>query len=85
MHVYLKAGPRPVSRLWLPPRNGVRLPSGSSGVLTIGTSLKPQIDLCRALTPRLLEHVSGSALSDTSCATVVSDIAFVLNFESCMD
>ena len=48
VHMHVKSGPRSVSRLWLRPCDGVRLPSGSAGVRTIGTehSIACVVRLC---------------------------------------
>jgi len=59
---------------------GFDSPAGLPGLEPLGPLSNPQIDL---LGPRLLD--SASALSDVCHATVVSDFAFVLNFESCND
>ena len=41
VRVHLTTGPGSVSRLWLRPCDGVRLPTGSAGARTIGTALGP--------------------------------------------
>ena len=59
---------------------GFDSPAGLPGLKPSGPLSNPQIDL---LGPRVLD--SASALSDVCHATVVSDFAFVLNFDSYID